>query len=280
MDELKRYFTSDALIRVKNDFSNLLGSKNITHGRLYFAIRDQYFNLYYRGNNLAKVEIQKGGKYKVTIQKDFFEGTVGDSDEYYTKKSSPKSTNEINIWLDDSCPPKHFFKVNNIDSICSRIRKRDFSEELALEQAIISDNMNREDIIIIDRQVQKPRTRQKMDLLSLVQINQNKYSFCINEVKIGKNDELGGKVADQLNDYIQLIEKRFSEYKTCYEKQYKQKKELSLLNGVPYDEIKIEQPVLGKVLVGGYIPLANEYIEKLKKTEFKWSIQKFDYKLK
>ncbi len=59
---------------MKDDFKFLL--KMIKDedfiGELDLALRDNYFNLYYKGNSLAKIEFGKGNSYKISINEKFF----------------------------------------------------------------------------------------------------------------------------------------------------------------------------------------------------------------
>jgi len=100
-------------------------------------------------------------------------------------------------------------------------------------------------------------------LLILKNTEGNKYQFIIAEVKLGNNKELEGDVAIQLNGYISHLSQYFQEYKTCYEKQYRQKKELGLILIPAISQIDIIKPVSGIILVGGYSGLAKSKIAKL-----------------
>ena len=129
---------------------------------------------------------------------------------------------------------------------------------------LITDNIGREDLIIIDRQVMDTKHRKKMDLLALDQNNMGDYQFCVIEVKLGNNPELGGKVAQQLKYYKEeMISKNFLDYKKCYERNLKQKQELGLIKKDL--QINIIEGVCGVVVVGGYSGIAKTNISKLKK---------------
>ncbi len=138
-------------------------------------------------------------------------------------------------------------------------------EEITLEQAIIADNLDRKDIILIDRQIADKNFKKRMDLLALRRLGKgkNEYSFCVIEVKLGNNPQLKDEVADQLNDYVSHIEKYFDDYRDCYEKQYEQKRELGLIIGPKYKSIKIVRPVKGLIVVAGYSGIAKTQIAQL-----------------
>ena len=57
--EIKRYFSKDNLKRIKKDFKFLISLIDKSYGEFDFAIRNNYFNIYYKGNSLAKVEPKK-----------------------------------------------------------------------------------------------------------------------------------------------------------------------------------------------------------------------------
>ena len=144
---------------------------------------------------------------------------------------------------------------------------------------VITDNIIRDDLILIDRQVTDPNTRKKLDLLALKQVQGNQYQFLVLEVKMGNNPELKDKVANQLNNYVNHITEHFKEYKSCYEKNYSQKKIWGLFENPNWDAIEIVPNVQGMIIVGGYSGLAKEQIEVLKKNYPTIKVQSFYYKV-
>ena len=127
---------------------------------------------------------------------------------------------------------------------------------------LLTDNANRDDLIIIDRQVVDRGSDTKMDILALKKKEANKYQFCILEVKLGNNRELKNKVFTQLQEYTKRITDNFPQYKECYKKNFLQKQELGLLPGGL--KVDIVEDVLGFVVVGGYSGLAEQSIDELK----------------
>jgi hypothetical protein len=247
---------------MKNDFKFLVEmiQKKDFIGEFDIALRDDYFNIYYQGNSLAKVEFCKDNNYRVIINNKFFDKNLVQNIkcEYKEKKGY------IEIVLGEKLLHP-FFQKKNITKIISNIRKVNYSEELTREQAIITDNLNRDEIVFIDRQVMGGSFPGRLDLLALQQVEENKYCFLVIEVKLGKNPELNNDVAKQLKKYIDYIDKNFDGFKTCYEKNYEQKKELGLFNIPNYSTIEIVKPVKGMVVVAGYSGIANNQIAQLKK---------------
>lgn len=258
--EIKRYFSEDNLRRIKSDFKFLVDSIDTSYyGELYFAIRDDYFNIYYKGNSLARIEPEKDNRYKVSIEHKFFDKTKADNPKFYKSKKNSKNIILTNKQLHP------FFQKKHLTEFQSRIKKVNYGEEIEFEQLLITDNLDREDFIFIDRQV-KILERKKLDLLALKQVKENQYKFVVAEVKMGKNPELKSKVVSQLNGYVNHIADNFDNYKKCYEKHFEQKRELGLIKNPKFDNIKIIKPVEGIVLVGGYSRIAIEQINELKST--------------
>ena len=51
--------------------------------------------------------------------------------------------------------------------MASKVKKNYFQEEIIYEQMLMTDNVNRDDLLIIDRQVIDKVSKTKMDLLTL-----------------------------------------------------------------------------------------------------------------
>ena len=161
----------------------------------------------------------------------------------------------------------------------ANIKKVNYGEEIAFEQTLMTDNLGRKDFIIIDRQVQGGGLPGRMDLLAVKKNPNGKYSLLVLEVKLGNNKELEGEVLGQLDKYVSAINKNFSDFKECYEKNYAQKKELGLLPKGP-KLIEIDGEVEGKIVVGSYSKIGKEAITKLKELNDKYSIQQFSHIIK
>ena len=129
---------------------------------------------------------------------------------------------------------------------------------------LIGDNQDREDLILIDRQVtDRAMHGKRIDLLALQQVEANVYRFLVIEVKMGKNPELQEQVADQLQGYIDHLTQHWPAYQRCYETQYAQKRAFGLLRNPPWERIRIVPGVNGLVVVGGYSGLAERQIAAL-----------------
>ena len=277
---IKRYFSPENLDRMKEDFNFLLKMINNKdyRGEFDLALRDNYFNLYYKGNSLTKIVFNKNDTYKITINTKFFSDTGAAKDKRF---SAARKGDYFELFLDKKLLHP-FFQKKYINQFISNIREVNNGEEITFEQAIITDNLDREDIIIIDRQIKDKVFKKRMDLLALYQVekNKNEYNFWVIEVKLGNNPELKDKVAIQLDGYVSHIGKNFDDYKDCYEKQYEQKKELNLISIPKCKSIKIVRPVKGLIAVVGYSGLAKDQIAQLKSNHSRLKIESLDYSLK
>lgn len=277
MQLIKRYLSKENLRRFEIDFKDLIKKVNGSQGELDIAIRENYLNIYYRGNSLARISFSKSNKYKVKIHKKFFENTDADNSNFYDEKI--KSDSYLFLTLSSAKPPLRFLQKKHIDQFCGRIKKVNYREEIVFEQALITDNLGRDDFIIIDRQITDKVKRKRMDLLALKQIASDQYSFLVIEVKLGNNRELKNGVSTQLDSYTNHIEKHFNDYKTCYEKQFEQKRGMGLINIPTTKSIEIKKPVEGMVVVGGYSKVAQSNITNLKKQFPHLQVKQFEYKL-
>jgi hypothetical protein len=261
MSELKRYFSQDKLKKFLKDFNFLFKKIKESLGGLDLKLRDDYLNLYYKGNSLAKVEFARKG-YKVIIHNKFTEG-VFDGDERFNPEKSDSYDSYI---LGPEVLPA-FFQTKYLNRIYNNISKVNYSEEMTFEQMLITDNLERQDFFIIDRQITETSLKGKrLDLLALKQFNENKYHFLVIEVKLGNNPELQKDVGEQLNGYLEHIEGEVNSWKKCYEENYKQIKKTGIFDIPEYPEIEIVKKTQAWVVVGGYSGMGKKNVKILKKS--------------
>lgn len=255
---IQRYISNeDNLLDICADFRFLI--KKIRKFRFEYTleIRHDYFNLYYQGNSIGKIVYHSPKKlYKISINEKFLEeGCMVRNFDGKSKKS----------YVSFEIFPKKlpsFFSDANLKTLSQKVRDVNYQEELGFEQILMTDNVCRDDFIIIDRQVADHTSRDKFDLLALKKVEGNNFQFCILEVKLGNNPELKGDVSGQLKGYIKRIENNFEDYKKCYEINFEQKRKLGLIKEP--EIISIVRGVIGVVVVGGYSGLAKESINVLK----------------
>lgn len=256
---IKRFFSKDIFGSIKVDCKFLIDKVIKSGHELDFQIRNNYFNLYFRGNSIGEVKYQKRYKlYKIKIHEKFVIDGLKKS-----SKEDPTIVKNYYFYLVEPKKLKSFFKKENISAISSKIKNVNYGEEIAFEQILITDNIDKKDLVIIDRQISDSTDRKKIDLLTLLQKNGNKYQFCVIEVKLGKNKELEGEVAGQLLHYMEKIKCNFNDYKNCYIENIRQKKYWGLFEQLGDDAIEIIPEVKGLIVVGGYSVLAKNKIKKL-----------------
>ena len=273
---IKRFFSDNNLQRLRQDFGFLADTIRQSYGELDLALRNGYFNLYYKGNSLAKVVFRPSGNYEVIIHDKFLSktGIVGDKRFKLIKRRD---------YFQITVQQKHLralFQSKYMKKLCANIKKIHYGEEIAFEQALITDNLCREDIIFIDRQVTDTGLRRKrMDLLALSRVKGIQYRFLVVEVKLGNNLELRQQVSKQLAHYISHIEKYFKDYKECYQRHFTQKKQLGLINMPKTASIEIIPGVKGLIIVGGYSKIGSAMIKDLKKNYPSLLVKQFNYTL-
>ncbi len=255
---IRRYFSVDTYEAIRNDFRFLIKKIKQSGFEYDLQIRNNYFNLYYKGNSLGKISYNKKLKqYRIGIHTKFI------NDKIKKRKGfKPERSGNYLIFKLSPSQLHPLFSSRNLASMSQKVKEVNFKEEISFEQMLMTDNLNREDLIIIDRQIVDTTDRSKMDLLALRQKKNHDYSFCIIEVKLGNNSELKGYVIGQLDSYIQKISRSFEQYKKCYELNLRQKQGLGLIDRNL--EINIVPGVIGIVVVGGYSGIAEKSIRELK----------------
>ena len=281
---MKRYFDDNVFKVFLKDFSFLFKIIEASKGELDLKIRPRNsFNLYYKGYSLAKVEFCTGLPYKILINTKFLD--FG-KDGYILKKENrffgnPSAKGEGYVSFKVSAHHLHpFFQKKYLKGICQNINKVSSSGELMFEQMLITDNLNREDVFFIDRQITETSLNKKrMDLLALKRTSNNKYHFLLIEVKLGNNQELREDVGVQLNQYLKHINSNFDAWKQCYEKNYQQVKETNIFKKPDFKKIEIVNKTKGEVAVCGYSGVGKEYLENLKRTYPKIKVKQFKFYL-
>ncbi len=261
-DPISRNLSKNDLARMKADFAFLLKIVSASKGELAIALRGKYFNIYYRGNSLAKVAFRADGSYLVELSDKFYCGSKAALDGRFTNMAKTKN-GRVSIILQTGLLHPFFQKEHLLD-FCQLIKKRNYCEETTFEQMFIADNAC-SDWFIIDRQVADAHFSGQMDLLGLRQLEPGctLYGFEILEVKLGNNPELTGKVAQQLQSYVDHLTKQFDSYKACYEKVYLQLKALELLPTPAFDSIEITGQVKARIIVVGYSGIGASAIQEL-----------------
>jgi len=290
---IQRYLSPEIWEKTKKDLTlkRLVRLINSYGGEYSLQLRENYFNIYYQGNSLAKVTPHRNGTYTAEIHERFLQPDKPDKDkilrklkQYTINQTSQDARGKRKYVIFRIHPGKlyHFFQSNHLKALSSNIRAVHSGEEITFEQVLITDNPPSKNFIIIDRQIADHKNKAQMDLLALKRASLDKlFHFIVIEVKLGKNPELRGKVGEQLNKYVKHIREYMKDYVDCYKENYRQKKELGLFD--PFDphlpnEVDIdtdEKTVEGLIFVGGYSGLAEKARPNLcqKIKENRWNIK-------
>ena len=271
---IKRYLSDHEVERLRSEAGFLLDTVRAMNGELFLALRRNYgpdtgyVNVYSRGNSLAKITLQRRGGYRVEISCEFFgkeSGREGRLARFVPEARSASVNGNRYQWTVDAKQLRVLLQRGNVRALMQGIKRHVVAEELHFEQTLIADNLDRDDFIIIDRQVDEPNDdRGRLDLLALERVEGDDYRFIPLEVKLGNNPELAGDVREQVDRYVERIEERFDDYRTCYERVYEQLRTLGLIAAGP-ERIRIVRGTEGMVVVGGYSGHAGDAIAQLRK---------------
>jgi hypothetical protein len=275
---INRYFQPDIFTRIQDDFYFLPKIIDSMSGEVEFYIRENYFNLYSRGNSLARVEPIGNNSYSIAINSKFV------SKDLMKIYPPIDLSQKIIKWKIDRNDLHSFFQVKHLSSICRLIKEVNYNEELNFEQAVISENYCNSKYVFIDRQI-SDHTRnwsKRIDLLCLRRENDGQYGFVVVEVKLGNNVELKDTVLSQIKECIVHIKAHLADYQNCYAQTFKQMFDLGFINKSLHDrkEISFNSRVGGKIIVVGYPKCAKKYLEQLNKTtDGAIDVQRIDFSI-
>ena len=252
MSIINRCLKPEQLVRMR-DFGFLIKTVRESDGQLDLSFRDNRFTVYCAGNVLATVAFRPSGVYRIEFQAEFLKHTAfQDSDPRVTLTARGQYP-----YQDCDSKMAHvLLQRRNVGQLISAIRKVNSGEEITYEQFIMADTPPSPKFVIIDRQVTDTSLkRRRMDLLALRRLESGRYGFVVLEIKLGKNTELSGKVADQLQFYVDHLGSGevVQAYAECYEEAYRQKRLLGLLPNTMPDDITIDSSAVeGLIISCGY----------------------------
>ena len=181
---------------------------------LNLEIRDNYINVYYKGNSLLKLSETSSSQYKAVIDKKFLEGL-----------SFPLVFTQGNIDQFLSAIP--LIKQNIV-----KVGKR--SLEIEYEQMIIRANnyepRNNSEYFIVDKQYAVKEGR--YDLMGIFwertrRRRNQEVPVCLMEIKFALNTDIS-EVHEQLHRYYKSIKPRAAEFATEMQLVFQQKIDLGL----------------------------------------------------
>jgi hypothetical protein len=259
---MKRYLDTEILKAVVRDFRWIIKGVIASRGEFDLQLRRNYLNLYYKGNSIAKIVPAKG-EYKVGINTKYGQNGSSIFDKRFAARLKLKSDYRWILLKPKELHP--FFCQKHLNKLKLRVVRVNYGEEIVFEQMLFTDNLDNQKWILIDRQVtDRDLSGTRIDVLALRRVGEegNNFQLVVLEVKLGKNKDLKGHVFAQLQGYVDHIQQEFADYKDCYEKNYRQKKELDLLPQQRPSTINIVPPVDGAVVVGWYSGVAMSYQSK------------------
>ena len=118
---IERYLDTKRFEGVKRDLPPLVGLINRSGGEYSLQLRENYFNIYYQGNSLARVKPNKNGTYSAEIHRKFLRDDILERLERYSEITTRKSSNYVCFRIE----PREFyqfFQSKNLKSLSARIR--------------------------------------------------------------------------------------------------------------------------------------------------------------
>ena len=282
---IRRYFADRSVLKkARRDFKRLIAAINNSRDEYTLQLRENSFNVYYRGSSLASVSPSRGGRWGVRIHEKFLEGTLRDNlSKCWSEKKHTSRRNGKAIATTFYVEPKKlpgFFQSKHLKAIASNIEKINSKEELTFEQMLMTDNPPTNQMIIIDRQVADHGWRRQIDLLAVARNSgSGPFHFVVIEVKTGKNPELIKDVGKQLKDYIGHVRNNMADYVDCYTRNYCQKRYLGLFDGELPETIEISGTVKGLVVTVGYSQIAEDAVDQLR-SHYEIEVQRMDNRIK
>lgn len=252
MSIINRCLRPDQLERMR-DFRFLVKTVSDSDGQLDLSFRNNRFTIYFAGNVLATVSFRPNGVYRIDFQTEFLKHTKFQRDD---KRVQLTPRGQYPYQDCDAKRAHVLLQQRNIGQLMAAIRKVNSGEEITYEQFIMADTPATPDFFIVDRQVTDTvLRRRRMDLLALRRLSTGDYGFVILEIKLGKNSELSGKVADQLQYYVDhlSVSEVAQAYAECYQEAYRQKRLLGLLPDEMPATVRIDpSAVEGLIVSCGY----------------------------
>ena len=288
---VQRSFDENLLNPFLKDFTFLFKRIRDSQGELDLRLRRNAFNLYCRGCSLARVELKMASdgqvEYNVLVNSRFASHVFSDDERFSTPQRAEQiddeRSKEPERYLAYRLHRKAlqpFFQQKYVNRLASNITKANYGEEIVFEQMLITDNLNREELLIIDRQVTGGSLKNKrLDLLALEQVDGNKYRFLALELKLGYNKELSGKVEQQVRFYVESLTTGFDEWRRCYEECYRQLRATGVFTQPSHEEIEIVRPVMGRIIVMGYSQAGQIAIRELQQQYPDVQVQQFACKI-
>jgi hypothetical protein len=206
--------------------------------RQYFMveIRNNFLDLYFLGHGIEVKRRRSLGEYYLSASNRFNPKPILSDD----LKGIVKDYGHRKRWqisFDDIAkePPEAFNEI--MTKLLLKIvehRKGNISEGVSeINHFIDNRAIAKNGILVIDRQVVYPRTREgRIDLLCLKRLKSGKFTFVVLELKNKNNTDIAHVFTDQVKRYVDIVFNHYEDFKKTYEKVIKQKIELGLLRRI------------------------------------------------
>ena len=215
-------------------------------------IRNNFLDLYFLGHGIEVKRRRSLGEYYLSASNRFNPKSIlSDKLKRIVKDYGPK---RWQISFDDieKESPEIFNEI--MTKILLKIvehRKGNISEGVSeinhfMENRAIKNN----GILVIDRQVVYPRTREgRIDLLGLQRLKNSKFTFVVLELKNKNNTDIAHVFTKQVKRYVDIVYNHYEDFRVTYEKVIKQKIKLRLLRRIKCD-IAFKEDVTKKDIEG------------------------------
>ena len=219
-------------------------------------IRDNFLDLYFLGHGIVIKKRGRDGRYFLSGSNTF--NPEADLESKRLKALVKKyGKTQWQIYFDELENRGELEKI--LDETFSRIvdhRKGAISEGVSeINHVLDNRDIGRNGVLIIDRQVVFPGTRERIDLLGIRRLPNGKFAFSVVELKNKNNLDIG-TVFSQTKRYIDIVFDEYESFVETYKKVIKQKKALHLLKRISIDfahknEIA-KRDILGVVILDNF----------------------------
>ena len=125
---IKRYISNgEAFEDIKNDFKFLVDKIKKSGFEYDLQIRDNYFNLYYKGNSIGKIVYKKNsGQYEITIHHKFVNNKIIDKFADDKTKKIANNDRDLKSYLKFNIHRSKlhaFLSTQNLNSIYNKVKE-------------------------------------------------------------------------------------------------------------------------------------------------------------
>jgi len=202
-------------------------------------IRNNFLDLYFLGHGIEVKRRRSLGEYYLSASNRFNPKPILlDELKVIVKDFGPKKNWQISFDDIDKEPPEVFDEImTKIPLKIVEHRGGNISEGVSeINHFIDNRAIKNNGILVIDRQVVYPRTREgRIDLLGLQRLNSGKFTFVVLELKNKNNRDIAHVFTQQIKRYVNIVFNHYEDFKATYDKVIKQKIKLRLLRRIKFE---------------------------------------------